>query len=43
MALLGALPVFQFLDPVHGPQYSLDGELARRKASTYTQNNINTE
>jgi hypothetical protein len=28
---------------IHGRYDSLDGESARRKASTYTQNNTNTE
>jgi hypothetical protein len=32
---------FQFLDPIHSRQDSLDGGSARRKASTYTQDNRN--
>jgi hypothetical protein len=36
-------PLFQFLDPVHSRQDRLDGESARRKVSTYTQNNIKAE
>jgi hypothetical protein len=36
-------PLFQFLDPIYSQQDSLDGGSARRKASTYTQNNTNTE
>jgi hypothetical protein len=35
--------IFQFLDPIHSRQDSLDGASARRKASTYIQNNTNTE
>jgi hypothetical protein len=31
-----ALAVFQFLNPIHTPQDSLDGGSARRKAVTYT-------
>jgi hypothetical protein len=34
---------FQFLNPIHSRFDSLGGESARRKAATYTQNNINTE
>jgi hypothetical protein len=34
---------FQFLNPVHSRQYSLDGGSARRKAATYTQDSTNTE
>jgi hypothetical protein len=37
--LFGPWPLFQFLDPIHSRYYSLDGGSARRKASTYTQNN----
>jgi hypothetical protein len=36
-------PLFQFLDPIHSRQDPLDGGSARRKASTHTQNNTNTE
>jgi hypothetical protein len=36
-------PLFQFLHPVHSRYDSLDGESARRKVSTYTQNNTNIE
>jgi hypothetical protein len=39
----GPWPLFQFLNPIHSPLDSLDGESARRKADTYTQNNTNTE
>jgi hypothetical protein len=31
---------FWFLNPVYNQQYSLDGGSARRKAATYTQNDI---
>jgi hypothetical protein len=40
---VGSWPLFQFLDPIHSRQDSLDGGSARREASTYTQNNTNTE
>jgi hypothetical protein len=40
---VGPWPLFQFLDPVHSRQDSLDGESARRKTATYTQNNTSTE
>jgi hypothetical protein len=40
---VGPWPLFQFLDPMHIRQDSLDGGSARRKASTYTQNNTNTQ
>jgi hypothetical protein len=36
-------PLFQFRDPIHSRYESLDGGSARRKASTHTQNNANTE
>jgi hypothetical protein len=36
-------PLFQFLNPIHSRQDSLDGGSARRKAATYIQNNTNTE
>jgi hypothetical protein len=39
----GPWPLFQFLNPIHSLQDSFDGGSARRKASTYTQNNTNTE
>jgi hypothetical protein len=35
--------LFLFLDPISSRQDSLDGGSARRKASTYTQNNTDTE
>jgi hypothetical protein len=35
---VGPWPLFQFLDPIHSRQVSLDGGSARRKASTYTHN-----
>jgi hypothetical protein len=34
---------FQFLNHIHSRQNSLEGGSAHRKASTYTQNNTNTE
>jgi hypothetical protein len=40
---VGPWPLFQFLDPIHSRQDSLDGGSYRCKASTYTQNNTNTE
>jgi hypothetical protein len=40
---VGPWLLFQFLDPIHSRQDSLDGGSARRKASTYTQNKTNTE
>jgi Na+/proline symporter len=40
---VGPWPLFHFLDPIHSQQDSLDRGSARRKASTYTQNNTNTE
>jgi hypothetical protein len=39
----GPWPLFQFLDPIHSREDSLDGGSDRRKAATYTQNNRNTE
>jgi hypothetical protein len=39
---VGCRLLLQFLDAVHSED-SLDGGSARRKASTYTQNNTNTE
>jgi hypothetical protein len=39
----GPWPLFQFLDPIHSQQESLDVELARCKASTYTQDSTNRE
>jgi hypothetical protein len=32
------LPIFQFLDPIHSRQDSLDGGSVRCKTATYTQN-----
>jgi hypothetical protein len=40
---VGPWPLFQFFDPIYSRQDSLDGGSARRKVSTYTQNNTNTE
>jgi hypothetical protein len=40
---VGRLPLFQFLNPIHSRQDSLDEGSVRRKATTYTQNNINIE
>jgi hypothetical protein len=40
---VGPWPLFQFLDPIHSQEDSLDGGSAHRNASTYTQNNINAE
>jgi hypothetical protein len=39
----GPWPFFQFFDPIHIRWDSLGGGSARRKATTYTQNNTNTE
>jgi hypothetical protein len=36
-------PLFQFIDPVHRQQESLYRGSVRRKVSTYTQDNTNTE
>jgi hypothetical protein len=38
---VGSWLLFQFLDPIHSRQDSLDGGSAGRKAATYTQNNTN--
>jgi hypothetical protein len=40
---VGLWPRFQFLNPVHSQQNSLDEWSACRKAATYTQKNTNTE
>jgi hypothetical protein len=40
---VGPWPLFQFLDPIHSLQDSYGRGSARRKASTYIQNNTNTE
>jgi peptide methionine sulfoxide reductase MsrA len=40
---VGPWPLFQLLDPIHTRKDSLDRGSAHRKASTYTQNNTNTE
>jgi hypothetical protein len=40
---VGPWPIFQFSNLIHGQKDSLDGGSARRKASTYTQDNTNTE
>jgi hypothetical protein len=42
-SLCRTLTDFQFLNPIHSPQDSLDEGSARRKATTYTHNNTNTE
>jgi hypothetical protein len=39
---VGPWPIFQFLNPVHSRQDSLEGGSAHRKAITYTQDNTNT-
>jgi hypothetical protein len=39
----GPGPLFQFLNPIHSRQDSLDVGSARRMVDTYIQNNINTE
>jgi hypothetical protein len=36
-------PLFQFLNPIHNWQDSLEGGSARHKGGTYTQDNTNTE
>jgi hypothetical protein len=41
--LLGLGRYFQFLALIHSRYDSLDGGWARRKVSSYTQNNTNTE
>jgi hypothetical protein len=38
---VGHWPLFQFLNPIHSRQHSMDGGSARRKAAAYTQNNTN--
>jgi hypothetical protein len=40
---LRTLAVFQFLNPKHSRQASLDGGSARRKVVTYTQDNTKTQ
>jgi hypothetical protein len=40
---VGPWPLFQFLDPLHSRQDSLDEEWACGKASACTQNNTNTK
>jgi hypothetical protein len=40
-AFVGPWPLFQFLIPIHSREDSLDGESARREASTCTKNNTN--
>jgi hypothetical protein len=40
---VGSCSLFQFSNPIHSRQDSLDGGSARRQASTYTQNNTKTE
>jgi hypothetical protein len=41
-AFAGPWPVFQFRNPIHIRQDSLDRGSAHHKAATYTQNSINT-
>jgi hypothetical protein len=36
-------PIFQFPNPLHNRQDSLDRGLARRKAVTYTEDSTDTE
>jgi hypothetical protein len=43
IVLCWTLAVFQIINPIHSLYVSLNGESARRKAATYTQNNTNTE
>jgi hypothetical protein len=40
---VGPWSLFQFLDLLRSQLDSLDGDSARSKATTYTQDNINTE
>jgi hypothetical protein len=40
---VGPWPLFQFLNPMHSRQDSLNGRSARHKAATYIENNINIE
>jgi hypothetical protein len=40
---VGHWPLFQFLDTIHRRARSLNGRSARRNASAYTQDKINTE
>jgi hypothetical protein len=40
-SFVGPWPLFQFLDPTHSRQDTLDGGSARRKAATYTDINTN--
>jgi hypothetical protein len=40
---VGPWPLFQFRNPIHSRYDPLDGGSANRKASTYTQDSINTE
>jgi hypothetical protein len=35
-------PLFQILKPIHSRQDSMDGESARRKVATFSQNHTNT-
>jgi hypothetical protein len=42
-SFVGPWLLFQFLDCIHRRYDALDEGSARRKASTYTQNNTNTE
>jgi hypothetical protein len=39
-ASVGPWPPFQFLNPIHSRQDSLDGGSARRRAATYTQTSM---
>jgi hypothetical protein len=42
-SFVGPWPLFYFLNPIHSREDSLDGGSARRKATTYKQNNTNRE
>jgi hypothetical protein len=39
----GPWPLFQFLNPIYSRQDYSDGGSVRRKAATYTKNNINND
>jgi hypothetical protein len=42
-SFVGPWPLFQFLNPTHSRQDSLDGGTVLRKAATYTQNKTKAE
>jgi hypothetical protein len=42
-SFVGPCSLFQFHNPIHSRYDSLDAASARRKAATYTENNINTK